>query len=791
MLLNEALIKAKKYIPSYWPLQSFIATNPLFELNENNFLSTLENLSQNIKIHGTLSLSNYHNYYAKGKISHSAIKYAVLEMLNDNNLSIEDTAIKLKHALLNQEFQKLIESLDYDQSIDNILLSHSIETMDDYNESNKINVAISKFIADFIDLGQAKWKMPVRSNNLYQAWIEYNLNVGDKVIKSIISEISQTDSEMALNVLVEKLSIPTDLLEKYIIQISFKILGWLSLVKWLEERPDNPYVKVTAQVTDIYAIWLILELALLLRNDISPCYINTLNTKNNVLSNLLQKFDLENKFIQKITFYHIKLIWQRALEREYQTQLITKINNNSNKKNSSNPTNAQFVFCIDTRSEGIRRKIEFVGNYQTFGFAGFFGIGFKFEDKHNGCTSLQCPVIVKPEKILHNRAQIKNKSIKNSIYSLFDKSKSGFISPLIIFDVIGLYFSLSLFIKTLLPNKIKGLFTKKENLVLSNNNIDIFEKNSGFDKEELAEKLSFVLKSIGLVKEFSPFVIISGHIAESENNPFNSSLDCGACGGNGGIPNAIAFCQAVNSNDVRLILKQNYDITIPEDTVFISACHNTTTDNFDFYNLDQLNENKKLIFSKIINDLTTASNLLREERLLNLTGDTNLDIRKNNWAELVPEMALANNAAFIIGPRWLTQNINLNRRTFLHSYEPDLDENGDILNFIFNAPVLVGHWINSQYYFSTTDPEIYGAGNKAIHNVVSRIGVMEGNFSDLKIWLPQQSIMFGDKLMHEPLRLTVFVYAKKEIIVNIIKKSPILKNLIDGRWMHLEILDVA
>ena len=692
----------------------------------------------------------------------------------------------------------LEQEINNDFKHKSILISSQIEQTPNYLEHKKIEIQISRFLADFFDLGQAKWAMPVKSNNLYKAWIEYN-SIGNRYIKFAIAEIKSKDNIEVIKYLIAKLRINNDSVEPYFVEIIFRIIGWFGLIKWLEERPDNPYISKTAQIYDVLAMWLILEYALHLEHGCT--FSNNLDRSNNTerLHVIKDKFVDSIELYNTLTNINLKLIWQRALEIEYKNQILNKIKLKTPRldklSNEIKKIKSQLVFCIDTRSEGIRRKLECINDYQTFGFAGFFGVGFKIQDKETKTCSLQCPAIVNPDVTLINKAITKKSNLldnlKDSTYSALNKVKSTFFAPLVLFDMVGMFFSISLICKTIFPNKVNKLFKVNQDVHFSNTSINVFEKGNGFTPLEIAEKANFVLKSIGLIDNFAPFVIIAGHIAESENNPFQSSLDCGACGGNGGIPNSIAFCQGLNNEGVRKILSEKYAIHIPKETFFVSSCHNTTLDKFHYYNLESMNKSQHESFTPIIDDINTACDLLREERLLTLDGDKDVNLRKSNWSELIPEMALANNAAFIIAPRKMTQDINLDSRTFLHSYEPELDPEGDILSFIFNAPVIVGHWINSQYYFSTTDKHIYGAGNKAIHNLLGGFGVMEGNFSDLKMGLPEQSIFYRNKLMHQPLRLTVFVYAKKNLVEEIINKSQQLKNLFNGRWIHLEILEPA
>lgn len=793
-MINDIILRVKKYVPSYWPLQSFIATNPLFNLVDRPLDECLSELGKYIDIKGFLGIEYYHQYYVDGEISSRNLKVSIEEFLSDKgqNLNNKDELFRvLTNSAIQLDLEKIFDKFNKEPSI---LFSQQF-IKDKHNAENEnIKVKVIKFLADFLDIGQAKWTMPIKNDNLYLAWREYSI-VENKYIKQSINE-SPLDSEAAISYLLDKLCVPEKLIEQYLIEIIFNVLGWCSLVKWLEERPDNSYIHRKASITDILAIWLNLEYALFVRYKLSfKIHLDLTPSCDLLIQDTLQASISSKALLGLLNRYTISLIWQRAFELNYQDQLMGKLQTNLpmlSDASKSSPK-AQLLFCIDTRSEGIRRKLEFIGEYETYGFAGFFGVGFKLVDEDSGACSFQCPAIVVPDVTLVKKGggqSLLNK-LQDSFVGIVNKTKNGYLAPLILFDVIGAFFSMLLIGKTVFPESISKLFKVTTEAKYSSTSLNVYQSSGGYSPEILAEKANFVLTSIGLRDNFAPFIIISGHLSHSENNPFQSSLDCGACGGNGGIPNSIAFCQALNDPKVRTILEVKYNILIPSNTFFVSASHNTTTDEFNYYNLDLMNETQASYFSDITNDIKMAGELLRVERLKDLKGNSDVNIRKSNWAELVPEMSLANNAAFIIGPRKITTNLNLGRRTFLHSYDPSLDDNGDILNFIFNAPVIVGHWINSQYYFSTTDMNIYGAGNKAIHNIVGKFGVMEGNFSDYKIGLPMQSISYQNRLVHQPLRLLVVVYAKQSVIDKILANSPVLASIFGGRWAYLQVIEPA
>jgi uncharacterized protein YbcC (UPF0753/DUF2309 family) len=129
--------------------------------------------------------------------------------------------------------------------------------------------------------------------------------------------------------------------------------------------------------------------------------------------------------------------------------------------------------------------------------------------------------------------------------------------------------------------------------------------------------------------------------------------------------------------------------------------------------------------------------------------------------------------------------MNLGSRSFLHDYEYTKDEVYGTLELIMTAPMVVTNWINLQYFASTVAPDVYGAGNKVLHNVVNECGVVEGNGGDLRVGLPLQSVHDGSKFFHEPLRLSVYIEAPRDAMEAIVNKHQVVRDLVDNEWLYL------
>ena len=241
----------------------------------------------------------------------------------------------------------------------------------------------------------------------------------------------------------------------------------------------------------------------------------------------------------------------------------------------------------------------------------------------------------------------------------------------------------------------------------------------------------------------------------------------------------------LNSPDVRVGLEER-GIDIPDDTWFIAGLHDTVSDHVELLDTAHAPTAHGPRIEKLRQRLARAAEAQVADRATVLPGPAAAThARGADWAQARPEWGLARNAAFIIGPRAMTHGLDLGGRAFLHSYDSENDPTGKVLETIMTAPLVVGHWISSQYYFSTIDPEVFGAGDKLLHNPVGTIGVLSGDGGDLRVGLPLQSTHLAGRRHHQPLRLLAVIEAEPARIEQIIDANPILQTLTGGSWIRI------
>lgn len=751
-LLN-GIDEASKSFGITWPLYSFVTSNPLSGYEQLPFDEALKNAEQLLKAKTYPSPSLYKQAWENNEIDGKLLS-SLLE----------------KHA-----FYKSPESYL------NEMLSSEKENPKEVFEHSKLDVIMTKWLSAFMDEGLAEWQMPNKSKGFYLAW-KYLAKYDSFIGKDNASKLPSSSIEAIQDVVKQhNVANYTELFKHHLAALS----GWVGYIKHRENTNSIWQQKFPITIQDYLAV--------------------RLTIAHNMGYSIVPESNLNTN--QK----HSKLehLWLQAWEQSFQKQLLSSLKNEGSKSSETNTTNvtpdAQMVFCIDTRSEAIRRHVESKGNYETFGYAGFFGIAMDYQHFQEDLAIKSCPPIVgspylvteKPlsETDEKNKQFTKGKNLYKSNNYILKRLKNMLPSSFGFVEGAGVFYGASLLFKTFIP---EFLFKQKEKMKPSYEafcepeiKYNSCETHAGKDIS-LDEKVAIVKSGFDLMgwKTFAPLVLFIGHGSHTTNNPFGSSLDCGACAASPGRHNARLLAKLANDVEVRAFLKNIHNINIPDETVFIGGEHNTTTDEITLFdNLVPETHTQKLEALKV--SLHKAQETATADRLATSKNSIELANKKSmNWGETRPEWGLAKNAGFIIAPRKVTEKMNLKSRCFMHSYDYEMDDTGAALEGIMCGPMVVTQWINNHYYFTTVDNNKFGSGSKITHNITGKFGVVQGNGGDLKMGLPLQSLKETDNDMyHQPLRLTVVIKAPLKRVESILKKHNHLKELLDNEWIYLKVMD--
>ena len=478
--------------------------------------------------------------------------------------------------------------------------------------------------------------------------------------------------------------------------------------------------------------------------------------------------------------------WQHAYELGYQRALAALLAAPSTTHTTT--PDVQAAFCIDVRSERFRRHLEHAApTVATLGVAGFFAM--PVADAATGPERAQprVPGLLKPtyrvgspdpttRGVQRYQKESQRQSVRHAKYAP--------LSTFTLVETTGIAWGWKL---------IKDSLRKSASVPQCEAPAGLFHT---YDGEPIArhEKVALAKNLLTLLGNPSAsLLVLVGHDSQSDNNPHHAGLTCGACGGQGGGMNARVAAALLNDRDVQQSLQQA-GVALPTPFFALAATHCTLTDRVHVYRDDQMPKALESALTAFENGAQRAGEATRLERApdLGVKSENAIDrlkalaMRGADWSQPRPEWGLVNNAALVLAPRSRTQGKALDGRVFLHEYHPDQDPEGSVLEGLMMAPMLVASWINLQYYASTVVPGLYGAGNKLLHSVVGgHVGVIEGNSPQLRIGLPEQSLRDGDKLHHEPLRLTVVIDAPRERIEAIIERQPVVADLIHHRWLWL------
>jgi uncharacterized protein YbcC (UPF0753/DUF2309 family) len=758
--ITKASDSAARAIPPVWPLASSVAVNPFLGQSGETLAQVGARLGRVGGVPVTMPRSWYKERISDGTITDADITAA---------LAAQDTADLPDLA----EIRKLAWT-DVATPKPQPTIADLAAEVSGIDWPSIIADRFSVWAAGYFDQGQALWAAP-RRRGAYDAWRQnatHDLTpeiAGLKGFAQFASETPDTADEAKVRT-ANRLGLSQDALETYLHQLLFSLGGWSQVARyhlWQAELVGGS----DQTITDILTIRLLWEEALF----------------GQYKEQIADKWDkvkaAHAAHVAPDADLRINAILQEAWERAVQRDLAETFAAPAQKTYETRPA-LQAAFCIDVRSEVFRRALEAVyPSIQTLGFAGFFGLTASHKGFASDVDELRLPVLLNAGVTSTSQGDDlhadQNARFKARAGRAWGRFKLAAVSSFAFVEATGPIYAGKLVrdALNLAPNEVPGGPAPRLDPAL--------------DIGAQTDAAETVLRAMSFTNNFARLVVLAGHGANVVNNPFASGLHCGACGGYSGEVNARLLAGVLNSDGVRKGLASR-GIVVPDDTLFVAALHDTTTDEITLYTQDCQPSDHSSDLKDARFWFTAAGKVTRGERSLRLpraAGDLDIASRSRDWSETRPEWALAGCKAFIAAPRHRTAGKSLEGRAFLHDYDWAQDKDFGVLELIMTAPVVVASWISLQYYGSTVAPDVFGAGNKLLHNVTGGIGVIEGNGGTLRAGLPWQSVHDGEDYAHDPLRLSVCIEAPREAMNDILKRHDGVRALFDNRWLHLFAID--
>lgn len=768
--VRSAALEAATRIAPYWPLDHFVAVNPMLGLSELDLPEAAQVMGGSHGARLTLPRAELGRALDEGLITDDDLAATLEEYRPLLRSEVSASTLRLHARRRESEHRPAVPRLPTVADLAGAATGTDL--------AHLVRERLSRWAADHFDQGAAVWPSPWRDLPPWDAWraqarIDRSLEInGLRGLRKRVDMLPDSVEEM-LAWGLQRLDLPSSAWSSYFLRLLADLPGWAGYLRqrgWTQELDGAG----PEALLPLLAIRLACETLIL----------DTLGEGEALRGWQLSRGEYTHaERLPMGQHARFDLALQLAYERGAQRRLAARIGEPQPGRAQAGAEperpDVQAVFCIDVRSERLRRALETESRaVDTLGFAGFFGMALEHRSD-DGSRSL-CPVLLKPSATVSTASPTTRGAEPRRFLGAL---RTGAVSAFAYVEAFGLLRLASL---------IRETFGTRRTAAASPHDAPVLQ----LDLDTRVDMAEGMLRGMSLTAGFARLLVLVGHGSRSENNPFASGLDCGACGGHAGDLNARVAATLLNDPEVRDGLRTR-GIDLPEDTRALAALHETTTDTVTVLDAQQVPATHRADLEALEHALAGAGRRVREERAPSLGLRPEQDVhraitaRAGDWSQVRPEWGLAGCAGFIAAPRALTRDRDLDGRTFLHSYDWRLDESGAVLETILTAPLVVASWISLQYYASTVDNVNFGAGDKTLHNVVAGLGVLEGNGGDLRTGLPLQSVDDGRGPVHQAARLAAFVAAPIEALDRVIAAHDDLRALLTGGWIRLHRLDDA
>jgi uncharacterized protein YbcC (UPF0753/DUF2309 family) len=375
-----------------------------------------------------------------------------------------------------------------------------------FNREDKemIEKSIIEFISRFLDEEQTSVAMSNRELGMFETFklyenFEYEGN-SDQFVEETLSILELED------------------VESYLLTHILKLHGWAGFIKYRSEDPDYYSQQVfPSSLIDYIGVRLYYERVYLQHRKIHDFKILKSYIEENsayvVIKILKHKGDLPGKYIdeleesqeyEKILESYVQdelrldarqvhlasdilrnrqiplvelakimevlredegYIWLKSHEDTYINSFINEVRLNDDEEEIIEKPLASATFCLDVRSETMRRYVEHTGPYKTYGAGGFLGVPIAFVEFDKAHEQFLCPAVVKPGNIIFEipvesyEEYSSKKGITKTTKQIIKDLKNNPYTPYVMIEAIGWIFGINLFGKTFAPKETNKFFS--------------------------------------------------------------------------------------------------------------------------------------------------------------------------------------------------------------------------------------------------------------------------------------------------------------------------------------------
>ncbi|MDY6780034.1 MAG: putative inorganic carbon transporter subunit DabA, partial [Halobacteria archaeon] len=308
--VEDSIEAASEKIGKVWPLHSFVTSNPLAGFEDGDFHEAVGHGEGTFGGAGYPDSSTFRRAWEEGRVDPEILRG------------------ELRNHGFEAEPVETLERMEEEETTQPKSLSAASD--------ERVDRVLTKWLAAFCDQGRAEAPMPFRDEGFYGSW--RSLVSHDGQIPVDAEEMPESAEEAVKSVLSD---VPEERWQEVFEYHLAALPGWTGFIKQRSEDGGEWQQEHPIDLTDYVAVRL--SIADAVGADVVPKSYESDSEEDSEKS--------------------LRGVWLEAWERSYRQGLVESVSEKAENHaeasvDDSERPEAQLVFCIDTRSEVIRRHIE-------------------------------------------------------------------------------------------------------------------------------------------------------------------------------------------------------------------------------------------------------------------------------------------------------------------------------------------------------------------------------------------------------------------------------------------------